>query len=254
MVGMITVGAAIPIACGNGSTGPELRTVRVLAVGVARQDVSPQDPLEGFLVFFYDLQADSLLTADARVLETSGIPVDTIAVATPLVAGFVPGVVYVQGANVLSGATYRLAATLTIGGSPVEILSEPVTVPAVFEIEVPDRHAIGDSLTVNWEPTPDASSINVSAGSGFTVDVPAAQTGVTIPPDAFAGLVAGAMLEIEVTAYNQFYIPLAGGIASLSDAEAFAERLRPVENIDGADGAGGAFGAATTVGRVVTLE
>lgn len=232
-------------ACGDGGTGPDDALPggdRLLAIGVARQDLSP-DPLEGYLAFFYDLDGDSLLTAAAAIN------------GTPLMSSFAPGIIdgllYFQGADITSGTPYQLAATVETPDGPVDVRSAPEVVPALFDIDVPASHAAGQSLTVRWTATPDAEKVNVAAGSGFTIDVPASQTSVTIPAEAFAGIEAGTLLEIEVTAYNTFYASVSAGIGSLTDAEALAGRLAVVDNVDGAIGA---FGAATTVGGVVAFE
>ncbi|CAN5298328.1 hypothetical protein BH18GEM1_BH18GEM1_20210 [soil metagenome] len=233
-------------ACGGGATGPggdALEPTRILAIGVARQDASPDQPAEGYLAFFYDLDADSLLRAEAAINGTT--------LSSPFAPVIIDGLLYFQGAEVTSGTSYRLAARVETPEGPVDVQSAAEVVPSLFGIDVPARHTSGQPLTVRWTATPDAEKVNVSAGSGFAIDVPASQTSVTIPAEAFAGIEAGETLEIEVTAYNTFYAPVFAGINSLANAETLAGQLAVVDNIEGALGA---FGAATTVGALVTIE
>lgn len=237
--------AVVLAACGGGSTGPgdPVEATRVLVIGVARQDASPDQPAEGYLAFFYDLDADSLLRAEVAINGTT--------LSSPFAPVIIDGLLYFQGAQVTSGTPYQLAATVETPEGPIDVRSAAEVVPALFAIDVPVSHAPGQPLTVRWTATPDAEKVNVAAGSGFATDVPASQTSVTIPAEAFAGIEAGETLEIEVTAYNTFYAPVSAGINSLADAETLAGRLAVVDNIDGALGA---FGAATTVGALVTIE
>ena len=238
-----TVAAALAFAaCGGGTTGPGgADPSRVLAVGVARQDLSP-DPVEGVLAFFFDLDADRLLSAQATI---GGDPV-----SDSLAPGIVEGQIYLEAIDVMSGDSFRLSATVQTALGPVQVTSTPVVVPAAFEIEVPENHPLGQPLTVRWTGVVGADRVNVAAGSGFTIDVAPAAGSVEIPSAAFDGLAPGE-IEIEVTAFQTFYAPVSAGIGSLTDAETFADELGPVDNIEGAVGA---FGAATTVGAIVMLE
>ena len=92
----------------------------------------------------------------------------------------------------------------------------------------------------------------MAVGSGFEAELPATARGITVPASAFAGLDAGDEIEIEVTAFDIFFVSISGGISSLGDAETFADRFTPAD--DNVEGATGAFGAAVTVGSIVTLQ
>lgn len=236
--------ALLPACSDDGPAGPGPDPgERVLAIGVARNDLSPADRLEGFLAFFYDLDEGALLEAD--------VAVDQTALATVIEPGVVEGPVYVGGGTVEPGAGYRLSATVTTGSGPVEVTSQEVFPPPPPVVEIPETHSVGQPLVVQWEPVTGATGISLSAGSGYDADLPATATSATIPATAFEGLEPGETIEIEVTAYDTFYVSLSAGISGLQDAEAFAARFAGVDNVEGAEGA---FGAATTVGAIVTLE
>lgn len=237
---------AVLLACGGGSGGdvvtPPMQT-RILVVGLARQDLSPVQSLEGFLVFFYDLDRQQLLSARPMV--------NGFALQDSLEPGIIPGWIYAKGANVRSELEYRLSAKVFTPEGERDISSTAVRTPAPFQVQVPETAPADQPLTVRWDPITDAEKINVSLGSHFETDVDPSTTSLTIPASAVKGVPPGTPLEVEVTAYNVFYVSIAGGINSLQDAEAFAQRFNDVDNVDGATGA---FGGATTVGAVVTIQ
>ncbi|MFN2384547.1 MAG: hypothetical protein ABR559_09875, partial [Gemmatimonadota bacterium] len=225
-----------------GSTDPP-QPSEVLVVGLARNDESPRDQSEGDFAFFFDLEADRFLSGTARVnnqvLDQSFLP------------GVKPGPLYFNTAGVVEGRKLQLVATIAGTDGTIEVTSDSVRVPTSFSLTIPTTHTIGQPLPISWGATPDAEQINISVGSGFETDVPASQRSFTIPASAFTGLTPGQTIEIEVSAFNVFYISLATGISDVQDAEAFAERFRTIDNINGAMGA---FGAATTVGALVALQ
>src|SRR5688500_11616920 len=59
--------ALLVMACGGGSTGPSPVDQPILVVGLARLDQSTGQTLTGYLALFYDVDRDSLLTAQVRV-------------------------------------------------------------------------------------------------------------------------------------------------------------------------------------------
>lgn len=239
------LGAGVALACGgDGGTGPEpMPTDDLLVAGVARADLSPVDPLGGFVVFFLDRAEERLRTATVTV---SGV-------AIPLTIEPEPGrgPVYVSGASVTPGATYQLSAELTVDGATRRITSDAVSAPAEFPFAIPADHPANQPLEVTWGPIPDAERVTVTAGSGFETDVEVDRGQATIPASAFAGLAPGATLEVEITAYNGFFVSLTTGVNAFVDIPAFAARLAEIDNVDGALGA---FGAATTRGALVTLQ
>lgn len=228
-------------SCDGSGTGPDPGETRILVVGVARNDASPRDPLEGHIVLFFDIDREILLSAEAAV---NGLPLEQVIEVNE-------GPIYLRGSQVQPGTAYSLAAEVSTPEGTVQVSSQPATPPAEFAIEAPADHPLGQPLEVRWDPVPGATGINVAAGSGFDMDLPATATSVTIPASAFAGLAAGSTIEIEVTPYDVFYISVSAGVSGILDAGAFVERFTGNENVQGARGA---FGAATTVGTIVTLE
>lgn len=244
--GLAALALAVALACGGGGgggpVGPPTPT-RVLAVGIVRRDLSPYQNLEGYLVFFFDIDEQRLLSARATI--------NGKAVQDSLLPGTVPGPIYARGTGVRSGEQYSLVADVDTPEGNRSVTSSEVTAPDSFGMEVPETQVIGQPMTVTWDPTPDAQRINVAVGSAYETDLPASQHSVTIPASAFVGMPPGGQVEVEVTAFNVFYVSITGGINGLQDAKAFAERFSGVDNVDGAEGV---FGAATTVGRMVTLQ
>ena len=88
--------------------------------------------------------------------------------------------------------------------------------------------------------------------TGFAGEAPAGATSFTIPASAFTGLQPGDPADIEVTAYNGFYVSFAD-IATLGDAEEAILRFTESENITG-NGTRGTFATATTIGATVTIQ
>jgi len=240
-------------ACGGSDGGPTEATdlqpgeTEILAVGAVRMDFSPNQPLTGFLVFFFDLDEERLLSADASV---SGL-----AIGDSIVPGIVPGPVFIRpagDATVAPGTDHRLQATVRTPAGDRVVTSATVTVPRPLEIRLDDEHPVGQDLRIEWDPPTDADGINVTVGGGFQADLPPTADGITVPANAFAGLGPGNELEVEVTTFDAFFVSVSGGISSLQDAEEFARRFTAGD--DNVDGATGAFGAATTAGAIVTLR
>lgn len=227
-------------ACDDGTIDPEIEE-GLIAVGLVRLDRSPDQPLSGFLAFFYDPDQRRLLTAEVAI---DGIPLDTT-----IEPQIVPGPIYVRGAEVRAGEGYRLTATVQGPRGAVQIASPDVFVPPEFEIRAAGPHPVGQPLTVTWDPVANVEAFNiVVVGTTFETEAAGNATSVTIPASAFATLGSA---EIEVTAYNGFYVSLSAGISSLADAEQVAARFTAAENLTGARGS---FGAATTAGIIVTFE
>lgn len=230
------------LACSGGGGGPGgPDETRILAVGVARNDASPADPLEGTILFFFDIDREILLEAQATV---NGNPVATVVAVNE-------GPIYVAGIGVHPGNPYTMSATVQVPEGAVSVSSETVSPPAEPELNVPETHPVGQPLTIEWAPLANVTGINVALGSGYEEDLPGTATSATIPASAFAGLAAGEEVEVEVTAYDVFYISISAGISGVIDAEAFIDRFSANENITGARGA---YGAASTSGAIVTLE
>lgn len=255
--GRVVTGALLLLACteacGGSDGGPtqaaprQPAETRILAMGAVRMDFSPIQPLTGFLVFFFDLEEERLLSADASV---SGL-----AIGDSIVPGIVPGPVYIRpaaDATVAPGTDHRLQATVRTPAGERVVSSTSVTVPRPLEIRLDDEHPAGQDLRIEWDPPADADGINVTVGGGFEADLPPTADGITVPANAFAGLGAGDELEVEVTTFDGFFVSVSGGISSLQDAEEFARRFTAGD--DNVDGATGAFGAATTAGAIVTLR
>lgn len=240
------IAAALPLlfACGGGGNGggpngPD--ETRVLVVGVARNDASPRDNLEGTILLFFDIDREILLQAQAQV---NGNPVTTVVEVNE-------GPIYVAAIGVHAGFSYTMSANVTVPEGSVAVSSETVSPPAEPVLDVPETHPLDQDLTVSWEPVPGVTGYNVAAGSGFDADLPATATSATIPASAFAGLGPGGTVEIEVTAYDVFYVSLSAGISGVIDAESFIDRFEAHENVTGARGA---YGAASSSGAIVTLE
>lgn len=230
------------LACDGGgpTTGPPEET-RVLVIGVARNDVSPENPLEGTILLFFDIDRGTLLPAQAAV---NGHPVTSTVQVNE-------GPIYVAAIGVHPGSPYAMTADVTVPEGSVEVSSATVMPPAEPILDVPENHALGEPLTVRWDPVPGVTGFNVAAEGGFDVDLPASATSATIPAEAFDGLNPGESIEVEVTAYDVFYVSLSAAISGVLDAEAFIGRFTANENIDGARGV---FGAASTAGAVVTIQ
>jgi hypothetical protein len=230
--------------CSGGSgpsDPPEPR--EVLVVSLARRDRSPVQSLEGYLAFFFDRDAETLLTAAPVV---NGRPVDQV-----FEPGIVPGPGYSEGINVDPGETYQLTASVTRPSTgSFQVTSAQVTVPSELVIDVPDEVVAGQTLTVTWSVT-GAEKVNVAVEAVYSQHVAASQGSLTIPDSVFAGRPPGQQVEVEITAYNTFYEPLGAAISTLSDAEAAAEKFRGVDNVVGGVGV---FGAAFTLGHVVTVR
>ncbi len=239
----LAVAALAAAACSSGGTSGPAAGSPVLVLGVARHDLSPRQPLEGLLALFFDRDGKRLLTAQASV---NDVPLDD-----PVAVGLVPGELYVHGTAVHPGESYTLEATVDAADGPLTVHSSAVQAPAALDVELPAEHAAADPLTVNWDPPADADRVFVSAGSGFSVDVPAGTGTVEIPAVAFAGVTPGDAIEVEVTAYNGFFATISSAAAALSDPDAVEESLGAAANVEGASGA---FGAATTVGALVTIR
>jgi hypothetical protein len=220
-------------------------------VGLARLDQSPVQSLTGYLAFFYDVDRDSLLTAQVRVnARVLDCPPPTCGTFE---AGAVPGPIYFRGSIVRADTVYQLVATIHTPEGDIEISSEPVVAPSLFEIQVPAAHPANQPLLVTWEPVTNASGFNITViSTGFQTQVSGSATSVTLPASAFTGLQPGAVAEIEVTAFNGFYVSFAD-IASLDDAEEVLLRFTESENITG-NGARGTFATATTIGATVTIQ
>lgn len=243
--------ALLLVACGGGSTGPPPVDQPILVVGLARLDQSPVQSLTGYLAFFYDVDRDSLLNADvrvnARVLDCPPPECGTFQ------AGAVPGPIYFRGSIVRADTVYQLVATIHSPEGDIEISSAPVVAPSVFEVTAPAMHAANQPLLVTWDPVVNAGAFNITLiNTGFVVELPGTATSVTLPASAFTGLQPGEVAEIEVTAFNGFYLSFAD-IATLDDAEEAILQFTESENITG-NGTRGTFATATTIGATVTIQ
>lgn len=230
--------------CSDG-TGPD-PTIQLLVVGVVRHDASPRGALEGGIAFFFDRDRERLLTADAVIVGP-----ETWELSDSVNPGVVPGPIYHRAPRIRPGERWRLLATVFAPVRDIQIQSTEELVPAEFEVRAPAVHPAGQPLTVEWDPILDADRINVAAGSGFETEIDVGATSFTFPASAFQGIAPGTEIEIEVTAFNNFYVSIAGGISSLEKAEEFTERFLQNDNVDGASGV---FGAATSMGVVVTIQ
>lgn len=240
---LLTAALLVP-GCGGGSGPSDPPTPReILVVGLARRDHSPVQSLEGYLAFFYDRDAETLLSAAPVV---NGRPVDQV-----FQPGIVPGPGYSEGINVEPGQLYQLVAEVTRPGhGTIEVTSAQVLIPSELEIEVPEEVEAGSSLTVHWSVT-GAQMVNVAVEAVLSEHMPASQGMFTIPASAFADRPVGQEVEVEITAYNTFYEPLGAAISTLSDAEVAAEKFRGIDNVEGGVGV---FGGAFTLGEIVTVR
>ena len=235
--------AALASCGGGGGSGPDPEDLPILGVGMARIDRSPDQPLGGFIVFFYDPNSRRLLTAEARV--------DTLRIDQSFAPGIVPGPIYVFPGGVRFEESYRLTATVQTLEGPVTVSSADVVVPGRFTVTGPAQHPRNQPLAVQWDPITNAQAIHVAVtGTAFEAELPGTATGFTIPATALANLTSA---EVEVTAYNSFYVSLNIGISTLNDAEEAVRRFSQAENITGG-GIRGSFGAAVTQGIIVTLQ
>lgn len=232
-------------ACsGGGTTGPQEESI--IAIALARRDESPVQNLHGYLVFFYDPNQERLLSGT--------IQIDELVITETLEPGAIPGPLYFRGSIVRANTAYNLVATIDGPDGPIPITSTDVVVPSTFQVQAPEVLTLGEPLEVTWDPVTNAEHFNVTVfDTGYEAELPGTATSFTIPASAFAGLLVGQTPEIEVTAFNRFYISLASGIGNVGDAEEIALRFAGSENITG-EGVRGALGASTTVGFTVTLE
>ncbi len=239
------VAALLLAACsGGGGTGPVEEDI--IAVAMARRDETPVQNLHGYLVFFYDPNQERFLPGSIQINE--------LAITETLEPGAIPGPLYFRGSIVRTNTAYHIVATIEGPDGPIPITSTDVVVPDNFEVQAPDTHALGQPLTITWDAVSNAEFFNVTVfDTGFEAQLPGTATSYTIPASAFNGLVANSNPEIEVTAFNRFYVSLASGIGSVGDAEEIAQRFAGSENITG-EGVRGALGASTTVGFTVTLQ
>ena len=236
----------ILVGCGGGGgDGPTDPTeTRLIVVGVARNDISPENQLEGLVAFFFDRDRQELLHARASV--------NGRALNDSLLPGTVPGPIYGATPGIIGGREYSLTATVFAPEGEILVTSEAVVAPEEFEPILPDVHAIGQPLVVAWPDLPDAERVNVAIPTlAFEADANASAGTFTIPATVFAGVEPGSEIEVEVTAYNVFYVSIAAGISGIQDAEEFAARFRDVDNVEGAVGA---FGAAVSTGGMVTFQ
>jgi hypothetical protein len=243
--------AFLLMACGGGSTGPQPVDQPILVVGLARLDQSMGQTLTGYLALFYDVDRDSLLTAQVRVnARVLDCPPPTCGTFE---AGAVPGPIYFRGSIVKADTVYQLVATIHSPEGDIEVVSANVVAPSLFEVTAPSTHAANQPLLVTWEPVTNASAFNITVvNTGFQTEVSGTTTSVTLPASAFTGLQPGQVVEIEVTAFNGFYVSFAD-IATLGDAEEAILRFTESENITG-NGTRGTFATATTIGVTVTIQ
>lgn len=233
-------------ACGGGGTGPDPVDLPIIVVGIARLDRSPTQSLTGYLAFFFDV--------DRNILLEGTVQVNQLPITETLEPGIVDGPIYFRGSTVRAGDAYQMVATIQAPEGPIQVTSAIVTAPAVFTVQAPTTLALGQPITVTWSPVANAQFFNVTVtNTGYEAELPGTSTSFTIPTAAFAGLQSGAVVEIEVTAFNAFYVSLASGISDLGDAEEAILRFTEAENITG-NGARGSFGASTTIGTLVTLQ
>jgi hypothetical protein len=243
--------ALLLTACTGSGTEPPPVDLPIIAVGVARLDRSPDRNLGGYLAFFFDADNNRLLTAEVEVTQVTRNIRSTL--DQTIEPGVVEGPIYFLGRHVQANETYRLAATIHSLEGDIQVSSPVITAPAVFEMRVPAVHPANQPLVVTWDPVPNAQAFRIEVTqTGFMDDVQAGATSFTIPASAFAGLRPGDTTEIEVTAYNSFYVSLSE-IGNLQDAEAAVLRFSKAENITGG-GARGSFGVATSVGSIITIQ
>lgn len=228
--------------CNGGGTTDPSPTPSLIVVGMARLDRSPEQAFSGLVAFFYDPDQRRLLLGAAQI---NDLPLDR----PPFEPGIVPGPIYWNLPEVDPNRAYRMTASVQTSSGVVQVTSHEVVVPASFEIQAPAQHPRGQPLTIQWDPVPNAQAFNiVVVGTVFEAEVPGSATSFTIPAGALANLDSS---EIEVTAYNGFYVSLNVGISSLNDAEQAAQRFTQAQNLTGARGS---FGASNTAGVVVTFQ
>lgn len=233
-------------ACGGGGTGPDPVDFPIIVVGIARLDRSPVQSLTGYMAFFFDV--------DRNILLEGTVQVNQLQITQTLEPGIVDGPIYFRGSTVRANDAYQMVATIQAPEGPIQVTSAIVSAPAVFTMEAPATMGLGQPITATWSPVSNAEKFNVTVtNTGYEAELPGSATSFTIPASAFAGLQAGAQVEIEVTAFNAFYVSLASGISDLGDAEEAILRFTEAENITG-NGARGSFGASTTIGTIVTLQ
>ena len=248
--------ALLLAACSGSGTEPPPVDLPIIAVGVARLDRSPVQNLGGYLAFFFDADNNRLLTAEVEINQD---PVNEI-----IEPGVVEGPIYFRGRLVRANETYQLVATIHALEGDIQVSSPSIVAPAVFEMQAPAVHPANQPLVVTWDPVPNAQAFQIevlqtgfrdtvsAAATSYSTLAPAGATSFTIPASAFAGLRPGDTTEIEVTAFNSFYVSLAE-IGTLQDAEEAVLRFGSAENITGG-GARGSFGVATSVGSIVTIQ
>jgi hypothetical protein len=231
-------------AC-RGGTGPDPVDLPIIVVGIARLDRSPVQSLTGYLAFFLDVDRNLLLEGTVQV--------NQLQITETVEPGIIDGPIYIRGSTVRANETYQLVATIQAPEGPIQVTSAIVTAPAVFTVQAPATLAVGQPFTVTWSPVTNAQTFDVRVVStGFKTEVPGSATSITFPASAFMGLQAGAVAEIEISAYNGFYVTLSD-ISDLGDAEEAILRFTQAENITG-PGTRGSFGASTTIGTTVTLQ
>lgn len=243
---LLALALAAGSCSGGGTTDPQPTELRLLVVGLVRHDLSPQNQLQGGLAFFFDRDAEVLLTADARIIGPQ-----TWELQDSLPVGVIPGAIYHRAPNILPGQSWRLQATVFGPDTVIQIESESELVPSAFEVRGAAMHPANQPLRVEWDAVPDAEFYTVAAGSGYEVELSGSETSHTIPAIAFTDVTPGAQIEIEVTAFNNFYISVAAGISSLDDAQEISDRFLQRDNVTGANGT---FGAATSVGYMLTIQ
>jgi hypothetical protein len=234
------------VACSSGgTTDPPPPELRLLVVALVRNDISPENRLEGAVAFFIDRDEVRLLDADARIVGPQTFTMDS---SEP---GVVPGQFYHTAPSIRPGQSWKIEATVFGPDTTIVIESEFEIVPQEFEVRGPALHPSSQPLQIEWDAVPDAEFFTVAAGSGYEIEVPATTTSHTIPASAFAGITPGVAIEIEVTAFNNFFVTIPTGISTLDDPDEVADRFIQRDNVDGANGT---FGAATSVGFMVTLQ
>lgn len=234
------------VACSSGgTTDPEPTELRLLVVALVRNDISPENRLSGGVAFFIDRDAVRLLSAEARIVGPTTWSMDSSA------PGVVPGYYYHKAPSIRSGDAWKLEATVFGPDTTIVVESEFEIVPSQFAVRGPAQHPASQPLEIEWDAVPNAEFFTVAAGSGYEIELPGNASSHTIPASAFAGITPGVAIEIEVTAFNNFFVTIPTGISTLNDPDAIADRFIQRDNVLGANGT---FGAATSVGYMVTLQ
>ena len=253
---LLLTAALVASGCSGGSgptDPPNSREILVIAIARSDRSLPSEDTLEGYLAFFFDRDREVLLDAVAVIdrVNPDG-SVFSRELGTEITPGIVPGVGYSEGINVDPGRRFVLDAMVTASdGSTIQVTSDTMTVPADFEIQVPDEVVAGEGLLVTWSVS-GAERVNVAVDGGVFSEHMAASLGAfTIPASAFAGRPGGVSVDIEITAYNTFYEPLGAAISTLSEAEAAAQKFSGIDNVSGGLGV---FGTAFTLGQMVTVR